>query len=355
MLCAVHIEETLRPMLVAQPHDQRIYEQHIAPWLPPEVIDIHTHIGLREYWGPVSDARRAEMWPMEIADSQSWEELEQAFAVMLPSVQTRALCFGWVYREVDIEANNRYVWSGRHRDCCAGTLLVSHPDWPAERIDEALASGWLGLKPYPDLAPGGYGDCSIADFLPDSHLSVLDRYGGLLMLHLPRAGRLADPDNIRELLDMRQRFPSVRIIVAHIGRAYGMPNAQSGLKHFRDTDIVFDTAAHLNSDVFALALETIGPQRVLYGSDLPVMIMRGFREHDGDRYINWTNGDYSWNTRRKPPETEAGYTWFLYEELLALIRAFERSGLTSADAADVFYGNAIRLLTAARSAQEVAP
>ncbi len=336
-------------MLVAQPHDLDLYEQQIAPWLPAEVIDIHVHIGLSTHWGPVTGERRAEMWPIEIADSQSWEEMEHAFAVMLPSVQMRALCFGWVYHEVDIEANNRYVWSGRTRGCCAGALLVSRPDWPAERIDEAMTAGWLGLKPYPDLSPGGYGNCSIADFLPDSHLSVLDRHRGILMLHLPRAGRLADPDNIRELLDIRMRFPSVQIITAHIGRAYGLPNAQAGLKHFRDTDICFDTAAHLNPDVFALALDTVGPHRLLYGSDMPVMMMRGYREHDGDHYLNWTSGNYSWNNRRQPAEREARYTWFLYEELLALIDAFQRTGMTREDAALVFHDNAHRLLTTAGS------
>jgi hypothetical protein len=37
-------------------------------------------------------------------------------------------------------------------------------------------------------------------------------------------------------------------------------------------------------------------------------------------------------------------TFFLYEELLAFRRAAEACGLTAAEIADVFYGNAARLI-----------
>jgi len=208
-----------------------------------------------------------------------------------------------------------------------------------------MADGFLGIKPYPDLAPQGSEDASTFDFAPHAHLAMLNALGGVLMLHLPRRGRIADPNNISELKELRQKYPLIRLIVAHIGRAYCLPTALAGLPHFADDPgICFDTAANLNADVFQYELETIGPERILYGSDLPVTMMRGVREHVGDKYINYTDGPFSWNTNRKTPEEEAAYTFYLYEELRALIKAVERAGMGKAEFEQIMYTNAAKLL-----------
>ena len=207
------------------------------------------------------------------------------------------------------------------------------------------SQGFLGIKPYPDLAPHGTNEVSIYDFLPRAHLAVLDKFGGILMLHLPRHGRLGDAHNIREVLEIHESYPSVKLILAHIGRAYCLPAAERGLPHLVDARrIYFDTAANLNADVFQYALEVVGPDRLLFGSDLPVTMMRGVREHIGEEYINYTDGPYSWNTNRKSPEEEANYTYYVYEELRALIRAVERAGLGFDALEKILYSNSAGLL-----------
>lgn len=99
-----------------------------------------------------------------------------------------------------------------------------------------------------------------------------------------------------------------------------------------------------------LALREVGPERLLYGSDLPVALMRGVREYRGDEYINFSDGAYTWNTpeRRKPATAEAGYTLYLYEELRAFRQAAQRVGLTREQVAGVMGGNARRLVAAVR-------
>jgi len=162
---------------------------------------------------------------------------------------------------------------------------------------------------------------------------------------LPRAGRLADPDNIRELTEIAERYPTVRLIVAHIGRAFCLPTARAGLPHFANRPgVYFDTAANLNAEVFEYALDTVGPDRLLFGSDLPITMMRGVREHIGDKYANYTDAPYSWNVSRKSLEEEASYTFYLYEEIRALTRAIERCGLGREAAEKVFCTNSAKLL-----------
>ncbi len=326
--------------------DQAVYEQELQPWLPPTICDCHVHVALPEHSDPISPERYQEIWALEVASHQSWEQLRATYRGLFPAQRVRALAFGNVYRETHIEANNDYVLAGLSdpRNSASG-LLVTRPQWGPAKIEEAMAAGFLGIKPYPDLAPRGTHEVSIYDFLPRAHLAALNDLRGVLMLHLPRAGRLADPDNIREVLEIAENYPSIKLIVAHIGRAYCLPTAKQGLPHLADTpSVYFDTAAHLNADVFAYALETVGPDRLLFGSDLPVTLMRGVREHLGEKYINYTDGPYSWNVNRKTPAEEARYTYYLYEELRALVTAVRRLGLGFEAVEKIMFSNSAGLV-----------
>ena len=326
--------------------DRLVYDQELAPRLPSTIIDCHVHVGLSEYWGPVSSERYSEIWAMEVAKEQSWEQLRSTYRLLFPKQEVRALAFGWVYREVDVERNNTYVRAGISdpRNNADG-LFVTRPGYDTSTIAEAMSQGFLGIKPYPDLAAQPTQAPSIYDFLPRTHLALLNQLGGLVMLHLPRKGRLGDPDNARELLEISEAFPAIKIVIAHIGRAYCLPTAQRGLPPLIERqNLYFDTSANLNTEVFRYALDTIGPDRLLFGSDLPVTLMRGRRDHIGEQYVNWTDGDYSWNLARKSPEEEATYTFYLYEELRALIDAVKRSGLGQETLEKILYANSARLL-----------
>lgn len=326
--------------------DKQIYERELSPWLPPRIFDCHVHVSLKENCGWMSPERRSKIWAMDVGGFQSWEQLKANHRALFPDRPVDVLAFGGVYREQDAALENEVVLAGIHDpDNHAQGLMVTRPEWSTAAIEAGLRQGFIGIKPYPDLAPQGTGEVSIYDFLPKAHLEVLDRHNGVLMLHIPRAGRLADPDNIRELLEIAERYPSVRMIIAHVGRAYALPTAEKGLPHFAEVPgIMFETSANLNADVFELALETVGPDRILFGTDLPVTMMRGVREYDGDTYINFTDGPYLWNTNRKSPEEEARYTSYVYQELRALIEATRRAGYGMDVFHRMMYSNAAKLL-----------
>ncbi|MDO8683488.1 MAG: amidohydrolase family protein [Armatimonadota bacterium] len=326
--------------------DAAVYNEELLPWLPPKIIDCHVHIGLAEHCRPISPERLKANWALEVGVAQSWENLLNNRGTLFPRQEVLSLVFGGVFKETDIEANNDYILAGALKsENNAKALLVTRPEWSQSEIAEFISKGFVGVKPYPDLVPNDTQDISIYDFISKLHLKVVDELHGILMLHLPRAGRIADPYNIKELLEISESFPNIKIVVAHIGRAFCLPTAKEGLPHFVNSPrIHFDTSANLNSDVFQYALETIGPDRLLYGSDLPITLMRGVREHVGDKYINYTDAPYSWNVNRKTPEEEAKYTFFIYEEIRALIRAVEKSGLGAEAIEKIMYSNNAELL-----------
>jgi hypothetical protein len=190
-----------------------------------------------------------------------------------------------------------------------------------------------------------YIESSIFDFLPRHQLEVLDDRGAWVTLHVPRAGRLGHPDNVREIREIRRRYPRVKLVVAHLGRSYTLPHAEEGLLPLADDEgLYFDNSAVLNREVHDLALKHIGPRRILYGTDNPIFYLRGRRQWEGRAYRNRTSHPFWFNKERESPEIEARYTLYMYEALRALKQACEKNGLGREAVQAIFRDNAAALI-----------
>ena len=254
----------------------------------------------------------------------------------------------------DIEASNRRLQAEaqtRGWHC----LAVSRPEWSAERLNAELDGPRVaGVKPYYSLigrdptSRDKYLEASIFDFLPAHQWDVLNARRAWVTLHVPKADRLGHPQNIAEIREIRRRWPEVILVIAHLGRCYTLAHAQEALPQLAgDEGLYFDSSAGLNPEVYRFALKTLSPRRILYGTDNPVFYMRGRRQFRERAYVNRTDYPFHFNRDREPPEIEARYTLFMYEDLLALRQACEQLGLDRADVQALFYDNARRLIDAA--------
>jgi len=326
--------------------DREFYRKYIEDFLPKEIFDTHVHFGLPEHFWPVSGQRKLEDWALGVGYTLSVEAAFFAYSELLPGKKVNILGFPLPIKEAKLDEINKYICSYINKGKIKG-LMATHPDWSYERVKEELQkNNFLGIKPYPDLVTKiKGGEVSIFTFLPYSHLRAVDELGKIILLHLPRRLRLRDKDNIREIREIRQKYPRIKLVLPHIGRSFCPSFAREGLKYLRDDPgIVFDIVAVLNPEVYKIALNEVGPKRLLYGSDLPILFMRGKREWEGDRYINYTSGNYPWNIKRKSPEEEAKYTLFLYEEIKALRCGIESLNMGKEAIEAIFYKNARKLL-----------
>jgi predicted TIM-barrel fold metal-dependent hydrolase len=252
-----------------------------------------------------------------------------------------------------VEAQNRYVADeARNRGWPA--LALARPEWSGYDLERVVQSGgFRGVKVYLTYAPPGLkpSQIRIFDFLPPHQIEVIERHGWVAILHVPRPGRLADPDNVAQLLEIDRRWPQARVVIAHVGRAYCVEDLGDALKTLaRTRQIRFDVSANTNEEVFARLLEAVGPQRVLFGSDMPITRMRMRRICRDGRYVNLVprglygdvSGDAHMQELEEPQSREL--TLFLYEELASLLRAARRVGLSDGDLQAIFGGNAERLL-----------
>ncbi len=346
----------MTPLLKITDVDRRVYAERLRDWLPDELVDIHTHVWRQADFpppAPVAREQRTVTWPALVAAENPIEDLLESYRLLLPGKRVTPLIFANLPAGGNLDRQNAYV-----ADCArrakVPALLFTDPTWSAEELEaKVLAGGFVGAKSYLSLAPAHLlaREIGIFDFFPRHQLAVHDRHGWLVMLHIPRDGRLQDPLNLAHLLEIERDFPNLKLIVAHVGRAYCEEDVGNAFEVLSATRrLCFDFSANINEWVFAQALRCVGPRRMLFGTDLPILRMRMRRIVRDGRYINVVPkglyGDVSGDRNMMEvdgPEAER-LTLFLYEELDAFRRAAERVGLTRADLADVFCHNARRLL-----------
>jgi hypothetical protein len=212
--------------------------------------------------------------------------------------------------------------------------------------------GVIGVKPYYSLISvdretrDRHLEASIFEFLPHHVLEVINDRHAWVTLHIPKAARLGNADNVREIREIRRRYPNIVLVIAHLGRCYTEPHALEAVPQFaEDPGLYFDSSAVLNPACHRVALQYLGPRRILYGSDNPVMYMRGRRQYRERTYINRTNHPFHFNRDREPAEVEARYTLFMYEDLLAIKQACTELGIVAREQIEmIFHANADRLI-----------
>jgi uncharacterized protein len=215
----------------------------------------------------------------------------------------------------------------------------------AESLREDLVGGrFLGIKPYP-VYPRleKESEVEIEDMLPDWAMQVVEELGMLVMLHIPRPGRLADPVNQQQLVSLCTRFPNARIVLAHVGRAYYLKNIVGNLEALRDLpNLYYDLTMLNNWEVMEYAFSRLRPDRMLYGTDIPIALAPGKSVEINNQYTYVT--PQPWSLSISDDHAKLVFTSFLYEELRAIRKAVERLKLDQNFVQGLFHDNGQRLL-----------
>ena len=245
------------------------------------VIDFHTHI-LPPSFRPKRpllrriDATFRALFERENAVLATAEELVEAMDA--DGVDTSvALGFGWCDQAVATESNDYLLDAARRFPGRIVPFCSVHPDWgdaALAEVERCVAAGAMGIG---ELHPASQGfDLATAPSLAplmalaDKHRLPVLVHGSEPVGHI-YAGKGDTTPNV--LAQFIARFPSTTIVCAHWGGGlpfYGlMPEVKVSL-----ANTYFDTAATpflYSSDVFAVAARAVGADRVLFGSDYPLV------------------------------------------------------------------------------------
>lgn len=221
----------------------------------PGIIDCHTHIGLRAFLAepipPEKLKRPAFQDPLENA-------VENLIARMDANGVEKAVAFGYPLKEIDRVRANAYVLAAHQRypDRIIPFMLVG------DDAEYWLERGARGFKQQDILyAPERFN-------LKHAY-RVMAGAGVPMLIHFRAGPGYSVPAQVTAILE---DVPELKLIVAHMGRH--TPNTGERVEEALCAlqtipNVLFETSTVRAPAVIARAVEIVGPQHIVFGSDYP--------------------------------------------------------------------------------------
>jgi predicted TIM-barrel fold metal-dependent hydrolase len=330
-----------------QEMDRQIHERELRGFLPSKIFDAHVHFFDASCFVPGTSFPAKHPYSKVDAAFGPFDYLTWA-ADALPGVEIAANGFGHPGFESDRDATAAYAGRVSDNQQFFGMALIAPEDSAACVRCRVEQNQLVGFKPYPDFVTGKpVAEATVNDMLPAAQMEVADDLGLAIMLHIPRPGRLADPLNQAQMVELCQRYPNARIIFAHIGRAYYLSNVVGFLEGIAACPNAYiDTAMINHEGVLEYAFRNYPRDRILFGSDLPFALIRGKSVEINNQYAYLVGEDYNLGTGIYDAGHAVRFTIFYYEQLRGIKLAAERAGLTKQEIEDFFFNNADKLFRA---------
>ena len=248
------------------------------------VTDFHTHIlppwlsQEREKWAK-RDATFGELLADPRAKLATAEDLISAMDADGVD-QSVTMGFGWTDIDLARECNDYIAESVlAHPDRLIGFGSVN-PAWGDDGLRELERCAQMGLKGLGELHPDTQGfDLGDADTMRPI-LEVADEHGLVVTTHSSEPvghqyqgkGRTT-PDVLMRFIENARDHPNVKIVCAHWGGGLPfyalMPEVKEAIEN-----VWFDTAASpflYDANIYAMVSRIVGVDRVLLGSDYPLI------------------------------------------------------------------------------------
>lgn len=211
---------------------------------------------------------------------QGWADCDRLLRDMDDAGLERVVLLGWYWQRLET-----CVWHNRHYAAC----VRAHPDRISAFATVQTASGIPAALAEMDRARGdgliGLGElCPWSDggsLLNDDWQAV---FAHAESLHWPVNLHVTDPASrlfpgrvvtpLEEIVALARQQPGLRLILAHWGGGLVFhelnAHARQALKN-----CVYDTAATpllYDTAIYRAAIEAVGAERILFGSDYPLMV-----------------------------------------------------------------------------------
>ena len=218
------------------------------------VIDAHTHLGLEEF---IVSKIPEEKLKLPAFQEKQEHRVDTLVSAMDRNAVSRAVSFPFPLAEIDPILANQYV-------------LDSYRAYPAriipfvllgDDVDHWLKEGAMGFKQHPLLSPERFDLDQIYPCLAEARVP--------LIAHLSSARGVSVTKQVRHILSIA---PRLKLIVAHMGRLVinteeGVEDNLLGLQH--EERVYFETSTVRSPNAIARAIDLLGEERVLFGSDNP--------------------------------------------------------------------------------------
>lgn len=320
--------------------DQEFLRREVETFLPDRIFDAHAHLFCKSHY-PAGAA------PAHLANAPEClglEEYARYSEWLHPGGRVvGGLFFGLVFNG-DREGNNRFVAEqvrsgapfGRK---ARGQLVVAPNTDPNFIRQEVVRQGFVGLKVYHTMArtDGPTWQSPIPAYFPEEFARIADEMGLSITLHMVRERALADPLNQETIRRYCERYPNMRLILAHAARGFNPWHTIEGIHSLAGLPNVWcDTSAVTEAGAFEAIVDVLGHRRLLYGTDFYVSHLRGRCVAIGDSF-HWFYAD---EMELSEKHTALRPVLIGLESLRSLRLACHRLKLSDGQVEDIFYNNA---------------
>lgn len=321
--------------------DRKIFEEEFDGFLPEQIFDAHVHLFDANCFEP-GTALPPKNCYRRFGGTFTREQFLGWAADWLPNRNLSFNSFG--HPSVDISRDRSAAYTGTISDNRRffGMALVSPHDSVATIESRIRDHHLIGYKPYLNFVDWkASSEIMIDDMLPAAQMELANELGLIVTLHIPRPDRLSDPINQAQMVDLCNRYPNVPIIFAHIGRAYFLNNIIGQLDALAACPNAYlDTAMVNHEGVLEYAFRHFPRERILFGSDAPIALLRGKSVEINNQYAYLMAEDYEIGTSIVDTNRAVAFTTFFYEQLRGIKLAATRAGLPPTEVEQLFYGNA---------------
>lgn len=325
--------------------DQDMIARDLKNFLPDRIFDAHAHLVHFDHFAPNPVPAYLQGNPEAIGIETYRKQIEW----LHPNNRTVGGLFFGIAFNGDRHGNNDFIASEvvqaqQQGFNALGQMIIAPDDdidWVREQVKQ---HGYVGLKCYHTLATGLDIPTWLAPleaYLPEKFAALADELGLSITLHMVRDRALADPVNQASIRGYCERYPNMRMILAHAGRGFNPWHTIEGIHSMSGLDNVwFDTSAITDSGAFEAIINTIGHHKLMYGTDFFVSHMRGRSVAIGDSF-HWLYAEEL---------TVANHTVLQpvligLESLRTLRLACYNTKLNDSQVEDIFYNNAARLFS----------
>ena len=316
--------------------DRKFFERELAAFLPDRIFDAHTHLWRKDCvsWPTNGDAA-------DLGYAQYMSSIEDIH----PGRTTKALFIPFVTadnKNKNLAANEWVSQQIADDPNCRGLFFIKPEDDPEWVRDEIRRLGLHGLKCYHTMSSTKpTWESAIEHFLPEPFVKVADEEGWVITLHMVKSRAVADLENIASIRRYCETYPNMKLILAHSARGFQPAHNLEGLPHLRGLDnLYFDTSVNCEPIAHQAIMRIIGPDKLMYGSDLPVSHSRGRSLSAGDSFLWLYEETPVWGEKH----TKIDPVLIGLEQLRSLKWACWSERLTDAQVEDLFWNNAARLL-----------
>jgi predicted TIM-barrel fold metal-dependent hydrolase len=325
--------------------DRDFVARHVKPYLPDKIFDAHAHLFCHTHYLPDKLPAHLIGTPTAIGLAIYREHMEW----LHPGGRTSGGLFFGLAFQGDRKGNDDYVAAevktgqatGFH---AFGQMLIA-PEMEPDYVRETVRRhGFVGLKPYHLMAQveGPTFLAPIEAYLSEAHMRIAHEEGLTITLHMVLDRAMADPRNQATIRRYCEQYPNMRLILAHAARGFNPWHTIEGIGSLRGLSNVWcDTSAVTEAGAFEAIVDTLGHNRLLYGTDFHVSHMRGRCIAIGDSF-HWL---YAEEMGLEEKHTTLRPVLIGLESLRSLFLALHRLKLTDQQVEDIFYNNAAQLFS----------